>query len=273
MSFVAKIYLRLTKITFDEHQLYSRGKIFLVYNKGIVLIRIKIMMTNETTSRSAVVEKLYEKSIGLRPRKNDLGKIKKYFSALYDTKNNGIAYALTIAAHLECLLIVFDFECSTLEGTIRENGHIFYGKFNKNECLILIGARREQHLVMGTLIHELMHCVCNEVFRNDCLPYAKDDGLSKIYYKFLLEEYKDFESSSIKDNCKGIISNVYRCYESSHQKGQELIARAPQIIATFCGKRNKIAFLKEEYEKLFTFYNITITSEFKIFIQKYLRQN
>lgn len=224
-----------------------------------------------TASKSTVIEKLCQKSMTIaRCRKSNRKKVKKYFTALYNTNDDGIAYALIIAAHLKNLSIVFDFEYSTLEGMIGPKGRQYNGIFYRNKCLILIGAKRDRNLVEASLIHELMHCVFYKVYMNDCLPYAKDDALIKNYYQFLLEKYQHYEQDlSIEDDCKGIISTVYRCYKGIHQQ-QELIVRPPQMIATFCGKRTTIAHLKVEYEDLFTYYNITVTSELKTFIEKYL---
>ncbi len=101
---------------------------------------------------------------------------------------------------------------------------------------IYLGGKRHadeemnRDLVRGTLIHEITHFVADEVFKNNSIPYAKDDLESKKWFNCIVERiYHEFkrEPKSMPE----IIACVFSGSYTKEVWEKELIVRIPQLIA------------------------------------------
>jgi hypothetical protein len=207
---------------------------------------------------SCVLLKLYKKSeiIG-NFSIDDHKKMLRYYENLYRAGDEGIKSILIVAAHIIKLKIIFDFSDETLIN-MRLDGLSYHGMYLPNEETILIGAKRREKLVEGTIIHELKHCVLNHVFNNNCLPYFHNDINTKRFYELILMKYRN-------ENSEEIIARVYNnhIYQEFEKQKVELIVRVPEVLATYRGDNEKVSNIKNTFEDLFYFYDERVVPTLK----------
>jgi hypothetical protein len=96
------------------------------------------------------------------------------------------------------------------------------GTYRRN--LIYLGGKRPNNkLLAGTLIHELTHFVADEVFKNDCDPYKREDSKSKRDFKHICHLLR-----RKKNDVHPVISSVFSkryCITLVSDFGQNHISR------------------------------------------------
>lgn len=144
-----------------------------------------------------------------------------FYEALYAfTEMKNTMQMVASAAELE---IWFDFNRETVKRLDPKNPGSAEGR-TYGTGRILIAAKRNRELVLGTLAHELTHFVLIQVYKNGCLPYSSDDNTrQEEFTKIVAECYERRKASEI-------IRNVYddRVY-SGNEVPIELIVRVPQL--------------------------------------------
>jgi hypothetical protein len=123
---------------------------------------------------------------------------------------------------------------------------------------IYVGAEYQKQ-VLGTLVHEMCHCVCTIVFRNKSLPYGKVDSDEKLEecneILKLCTPPSDQELSSAYNTIFKLCETHYeklpplfndifiaKAYSEEYQKMAELIVRIPQFFVIHGYQKAKSKF-------------------------------
>lgn len=132
--------------------------------------------------------------------------------------------------------------------------------------LIFIGAKlsddiREQN-IKGIIAHELCHYAMRLIYENKESPYYEGDDKAVIILDEIVNEINKWEiqnkdsaedESEEDDECDGIISGVFKCYSKDCHHA-EIIVRPVHISCQFDDNKEKSAYLKRKYARLFEFF-------------------
>lgn len=146
-------------------------------------------------------------------------------------------------------------------------------------------------MIKGVIAHEICHYVMRLVYQNNENPYYKDDDedcqrLNAIVAAIELllfpqekleekdeveeenhadeEENQDIQQAEINDECAGIISTVYTCYDRKDFH-PELIVRPIHIYAQFDNDEDYTSYLVEKYKILFEYFEQVVIPELEKF--------
>jgi len=201
---------------------------------------------------------------------------------------------LDVAASCEDLKIIYDFESQYVSLYFInllivskfilichfqvENSSLTYsssaGVANAACKWIFIGAKftdkASEQEIKGVLAHELCHYVMGMVYENQEFPYFKDDKRTEEIFKEILaviDKWSITKEIEPDDECDGIISTVYRLYESKDFE-PELIVRVVNILAQFDDDPEKSNYLQEIYKILFEFWFNYVVPEMKNYFKR-----
>lgn len=118
--------------------------------------------------------------------------------------------------------------------------------------LIKLGTKtsttNNEYCIRGTLIHELIHFVAAEIFKNGCRPYYKNDKDTEEYFNEICDELQQKINNSEKID--QILEQTFKQYEKNKWPN-ELIARAGELIVT---KEDGLDLLKTQSPKLYDYF-------------------
>ena len=109
------------------------------------------------------------------------------------------------------------------------------------------------------------------VYENQEFPYFKADKRTEEMFKeivTILDKWSVTKTAEPDDECNGIISTVYRLYETK-DFGPELIVRVVHILAQYDDDQEKSNNLKEKFKILFDFWSSQVVPE----MQKYFKRD
>ncbi len=99
---------------------------------------------------------------------------------------------------------------------------------NANKNIVFIGGLASDAL--ATFIHELTHFIANEVFKNDCYPYAKNDAVKRDVFLDIQRELIS-RRALLDPILADVFSSPY--YQKNNQIDMELIVRIPQLLVSY----------------------------------------
>lgn len=135
--------------------------------------------------------------------------------------------------------------------------------------------------IVGTLAHELLHSLLENIYNNDFKPYAINDKAKQEEFQRILDNLQKLFDS--KKDLDPIIRNVFKYYKDT-EKVAELIVRVPNLLTRYKDNEEKLLQMSgtgQYGEELFKFYdehtkkdieNFTVIVEVRKEIQNLNRQ-
>jgi len=144
---------------------------------------------------------------------------------------------------------------------------ITYSAFSR----IFVGAKTSNtedrgQKTKGVIAHELCHYALRLVYENNEKPYYETSLEKAKAFEEVVAAYKKYGDpvEMLDDECGGILSNVYKNYESDlHQI--ELIVIAAQIQATYNNDEKKVKYLEDKFKLLFQYFENFIFKDLEKF--------
>ncbi|CAG9802065.1 unnamed protein product [Chironomus riparius] len=221
-------------------------------------------------------------------------KIKEWYMDIYKVKFG--SQLLEAASQCENLKLVFDFECDSVENVDVSASSATLGSTYPVSKWIFVGAKSSEsenrnQQIKGVIAHEICHYVMRLVYQNKENPYYKVDDEDcrrfdaiasaielMLFPQEAVEEKdqavdnnesegqgkEDIQKNKIDDECAGIISTVYTCYDRKDFH-PELIVRPVHIYAQFDDDDEYTVYLREKYKILFDFFEQVVIPEFEKF--------
>lgn len=133
---------------------------------------------------------------------------------------------------------------------------------------IIIDANREQEDILGTMAHEFCHLATYLVYGNKSKPYKKNDDIN--IKKF--GEIVDLYNNPVIYGKENIIARVYISTDTLEKRPtenlhEEMIVRAPQILAQYNKNHERIIELKKIFPDLFDFFVAETIPDFENFYE------
>ncbi|KAG5666684.1 hypothetical protein PVAND_014699 [Polypedilum vanderplanki] len=109
--------------------------------------------------------------------------------------------------------------------------------------------------IIGTLVHELGHCMMMLIFGNKCKPYAIGNGDEFIQIVNEIKEISDRneKNNQIDENESTIVGSVFKYSEQDWHA--ELAVRPAQFYAQFSHQEKELMKYQEKFSKLFEYFH------------------
>lgn len=196
-------------------------------------------------------------------------KLRNFFETLYEIPQ--VRPLIVVASSLKDLRIIFDFNQEYIHDMDPNAGE----RYKRNELvtgldthtksgvkgrtylstnIVFIGAgNSDDFTTIGTIAHELCHCVIDNIYKNSCKPYKLEDEITEN--QFLTIQNELAKSTNLEK--EPIVHAVFDY--PPYKQTCELIVRIPQIYATYKENSIKLTESFELFKDLFSFYeNFTL---------------
>lgn len=206
---------------------------------------LKYFLTNEN---QYIINLVSKSRLVFKNSQKKFPKIQKWFETLESLPE--LRPILRIVSDSDETDIIFDFNKSSIEEMDPSGSANIHGRTYSSGNIFIAANRSDDAEVLGTLAHELTHYALLLLYKNDSLPFDRDDDSRKNEFTAIVETY-DTGSYKSRNN---IIERALQESYSAERKMAELIVRVPHILAIFRNKPDVVKKIREDFSLLFDFF-------------------